>query len=75
MSSRCRPATTRFRMTIRLHRGDLPDVSRYTGAVAIDTETMGLISAATGYAWCSFRPATAPPTWCKFHRMRLMRRT
>ena len=29
-------------MTIRLHRGDLPDVSRYTGAVAIDTETMGL---------------------------------
>jgi ribonuclease D len=29
-------------MTIRLHRGDLPDVSRYKGAVAIDTETMGL---------------------------------
>jgi ribonuclease D len=29
-------------MTIRLHRGDLPDTSRYTGAVAIDTETMGL---------------------------------
>ena len=29
-------------MTIRLHRGDLPDISRYTGAVAIDTETMGL---------------------------------
>jgi ribonuclease D len=29
-------------MTIRLHRGDLPDASRYTGAVAIDTETMGL---------------------------------
>ena len=29
-------------MTIRLHRGDLPDPSRYTGAVAIDTETMGL---------------------------------
>jgi ribonuclease D len=29
-------------MTIRLHRGDLPDLSRYTGAVAIDTETMGL---------------------------------
>jgi ribonuclease D len=29
-------------MTIRLHRGDLPDVSRYRGAVAIDTETMGL---------------------------------
>jgi len=29
-------------MTIRLHRGDLPDLSRYTDAVAIDTETMGL---------------------------------
>jgi ribonuclease D len=29
-------------MTIRLHRGDLPDLSRYTAAVAIDTETMGL---------------------------------
>ena len=29
-------------MTIRMHRGDLPDLSRYTGAVAIDTETMGL---------------------------------
>jgi ribonuclease D len=29
-------------MTNRLHRGDLPDLSRYRGAVAIDTETMGL---------------------------------
>jgi len=29
-------------MTSRLHRGDLPDLSRYSGAVAIDTETMGL---------------------------------
>jgi len=30
-------------MTIRLHRGDLPDLSRYRGgAVAIDTEAMGL---------------------------------
>jgi ribonuclease D len=29
-------------MTIRLHRGDLPDLSAYTGAVAIDTEAMGL---------------------------------
>jgi ribonuclease D len=29
-------------MTIRLHRGDLPDISRYREAVAIDTETMGL---------------------------------
>jgi ribonuclease D len=31
-------------MTIRIHRGDLPDLTHYTGvrAVAIDTETMGL---------------------------------
>jgi ribonuclease D len=29
-------------MTIRLHRGDLPDLSAYKGVVAIDTETMGL---------------------------------
>ena len=29
-------------MTIRLHRCDLPDLSRYTGTAAIDTETMGL---------------------------------
>lgn len=29
-------------MTVRLHRGDLPDLSRYTNSVAIDTETMGL---------------------------------
>jgi ribonuclease D len=29
-------------MTIRLHRGDLPDLSRYTTSAAIDTETMGL---------------------------------
>lgn len=31
-------------MTVRLHRGDLPDPSLYagTGSVAIDTETMGL---------------------------------
>jgi len=27
---------------VRLHRGDLPDLSRYTTSVAIDTETMGL---------------------------------
>ena len=29
-------------MTIRFHKGDLPDTLRYTGAVAIDTETQGL---------------------------------
>ena len=31
-------------MTIRLHRGDLPNLSAYKDAVAIDTETMGLDS-------------------------------
>jgi ribonuclease D len=29
-------------MTVRLHRGDLPSLSAYHGAVAIDTEAMGL---------------------------------
>jgi ribonuclease D len=29
-------------MTVRQHRGDLPDLSPYTDSVAIDTETMGL---------------------------------
>ena len=29
-------------MTVRLHRGDIADLSRYTDSVAIDTETMGL---------------------------------
>ena len=29
-------------MTVRLHRGDLPDLSRFSREVAIDTETMGL---------------------------------
>src|SRR5712675_2659601 len=29
-------------MTIRFHRGDLPDLTRYKDSVAIDTETMGL---------------------------------
>ena len=32
----------RGRMTSRLHKGDLPDLSRYTSSVAIDTETLGL---------------------------------
>ncbi len=29
-------------MTIRLHRGDLPNLDAYKGSVAIDTETLGL---------------------------------
>ena len=29
-------------MTIRFHKGDLPDLEHYTGDVAIDTEAMGL---------------------------------
>ncbi len=30
-------------MTIRLHRGDLPDDARFGDCVAIDTETLGLV--------------------------------
>ena len=29
-------------MTIRFHKGDLPDLTRYRGSAAIDTETQGL---------------------------------
>jgi ribonuclease D len=29
-------------LTIRFHKYDLPDISRYTGDVAVDTETLGL---------------------------------
>lgn len=32
-------------MTIRLHKGDLPDLERYKFSVAIDTETLGLLPA------------------------------
>lgn len=34
-----------MKTTIRYHKGDIPasDASRYTGAVAIDTETLGLV--------------------------------
>ncbi len=30
-------------MTVRLHKGDLPDLDRYRESVAIDTETLGLV--------------------------------
>jgi ribonuclease D len=30
-------------VSIRLHRGDLPDINRYRECVAIDTETLGLV--------------------------------
>ena len=29
-------------MTIRFHKGDLPDISNYPGSVAVDSETLGL---------------------------------
>lgn len=50
--------------TIRYHEGDISseDAARYTRAIAIDTETLGLIPAATGSAWCSFRQVTVLPT-------------
>jgi len=49
-------------MTIRLHRGDLPDLSRYTDSVAIDTETMGCIRIATGSACGADVERRAAPT-------------
>ena len=65
---------TGLSMTIRLHRGDLPDL-RATGAPRSRSTPRPWVStrAATGFAWCSFRPATAPPTWCRFRRQGSMR--
>ena len=61
-----------MRMTIRLHRGDLPDLSRYTAPIGRGRDRYRDHGArsrtATGCAWCSFRRATAPPTWCRFRR-------
>jgi ribonuclease D len=42
MRSKALTSFAEQRMTIRLHRGDLPSLTAYKGAVAIDTETMGL---------------------------------
>ncbi len=49
---------------IRVHEGDISavDAARYTGEIAIDTETLGLIPAVTVSVSCSFRRATARPT-------------
>ena len=56
-------------MTIRQHRGDLPDLSHYTAARLRSTpRRWASTRGATGSAWCSFRPATARPTWCRFRR-------
>ena len=50
-------------MTIRLHRGDLLNLSAYKGAVAIDTKTMGLDpNRDQTSASCRSSQATAPPT-------------
>ena len=62
-------------MTIRLHRGDLPDLARYTGAVAIDTETMGLEPARDRLCVVQLSPATARPTWCRSAARSARRRT
>src|SRR6476660_6395100 len=40
--ARSRLRASRPLLTIRFHQGDLPDLSRYGDAVAIDTETLGL---------------------------------
>lgn len=49
--------------TIRFHEGDISetDAARYTGAIAIDTETLGWSRVATAFASCSSRPATGLP--------------
>ncbi len=53
-------------MTIRLHRGDLPDLSALHGFGGDRHRDHGPRSAAaTGFAWCSCRTATAPPTSCR----------
>ena len=54
-------------MTIRLHRGDLPDISRYRGAVAIDTETMGLEVGRDRLCVVQLSPGDGSATSCKFH--------
>jgi hypothetical protein len=62
-------------MTIRLHRGDLPDLSRYTGSVAIDTETMGLHPHRDRLCVVQMSVATAAPTWCRSRKVLATRRT
>jgi len=42
VSAQSPPPAKGYGMTVRLHQGDLPDLSRYGREVAIDTETMGL---------------------------------
>ena len=45
-------------MAVHLHQEDLPAEVRFAdGPIAVDTEAMGLISAATGSASCRFRTA------------------
>ena len=39
-------------MAIHLYKNDLPDGLVFSGAVAIDTETLGLKPGATAYVWC-----------------------
>ena len=49
-------------MTIRLHRGDLPDLSRYKDRSRSTPRPWVSIRSATGSAWCRCRTATAPPS-------------
>ena len=63
-------------MTIRVHRGDLPDLSHYrVGAVAVDTETMGLDPHRDRLCVVQLSPVTAPPTSSKSPRGRPRRQT
>ena len=53
-------------MTVRFHRGDLPDLENYQGdAVAIDTETLGLhadFAAVNSNFWITPDSANTDPT-------------
>ena len=59
-------------MTIRLHKGDLPNLDRYGDSVAIDTETLGLTPLRDRLCVrAAFARAMAPPTSCRSPRGRL----
>ena len=62
-------------MTTPPPRGRPARPTRPRPVVAIDTETLGLNSAATGCAWCSSRAATASPISCRSRRARRARPT
>ncbi len=55
---------------IRLHKGDISaeDAARYTGDIAIDTETLGLVPRRDRLCVVQLSPATAPPMSSRLRR-------